>query len=115
MISINISVNNKALISKYIVEGHANYREYGEDIVCAAVSMLSQTTLLALNEVCKIDEEDLDFTIDDEIGYLEVNLPQNLDKDQAIKAETVLRTFEVGIKSIRETYPKYITLKYREV
>ena len=115
MISISILRNKKGLIHRYIVEGHADYREEGEDIVCAAVSVLAQTTLIALNEVCKIDEKDLDFNIDEDIGYLEVNLPRNLDRDKASRAEIVLRTFEIGIKSIIETYPKYITLKYREV
>lgn len=115
MISISISINSKGLISAYTVEGHANYGKYGEDIVCAAVSVLAQTTLIALNKVCKIREEKLDYTIEDKTGYLDLNLPKDLNSQQANKAETVLRTFEIGIQSIIETYPKYITLEYREV
>lgn len=113
MISISISINQKDRIQGYKLEGHANYAEEGEDIVCAAVSVLAQTALLSLNKVGKIEEEKLNYKIDEEIGYLEVILPSYLDRDRASKAETILRTFELGIKSIIESYPKYITLEYR--
>ena len=44
-----------------------------------------------------------------------MNLPMDLDKNILDKTQIVLKTFEVGVKSIIENYPRYVTLKYREV
>ena len=57
MIVVNISIDRFGFIRKYTVEGHANYGEYGEDIVCSAVSILAQTTLISMVEVCGINEK----------------------------------------------------------
>ena len=37
------------------MEGHANAAEYGKDIVCASISILAQTAVLALYELLDID------------------------------------------------------------
>lgn len=115
MIRIEISINSLGLIEKYIVKGHANYASYGEDIVCSAVSVLAQTTLIALNEVCDIDENEIEYMINEEIGYLGASLSNNISQEKMEKAQIVFKTFEVGVKSIIESYPKYVTLQYREV
>ena len=39
------------------VTGHADYSEYGSDIVCSAVSALTQTALLGLLNVAQLDIE----------------------------------------------------------
>ena len=39
----------------YKVEGHALYAEPGKDIVCASVSVLSQSVLLQLQNMADID------------------------------------------------------------
>ncbi|WP_077368066.1 ribosomal-processing cysteine protease Prp [Anaerosalibacter sp. Marseille-P3206] len=102
-------------IFKYTVEGHAGYSTSGNDIVCAAISMLVQTTLIALNEVSKIDENNIDYNIDEKKGILEVSIPRNLPEKQIYDANIILKTMEVGIKALIESYPKYITLRYGEV
>ena len=38
MISVKILRNSASRIVGFEVSGHANYAEYGQDIVCAAVS-----------------------------------------------------------------------------
>jgi len=93
------------------IKGHANYASYGEDIVCAAVSALSQTALMALVKVCGIAEDSLSYKIDEDSGFLEVYLPNNLKKDSLESSQIVLKTFEVGIRSIVDSYPTYVTLK----
>ncbi len=113
MVKVNIYIDNLSNITKFTVKGHANYDDYGKDIVCSAVSVLAQTTILSLNKVCMINEKDLDYTIDD--GYTEVNLPKNIDNIKLEKSQIVLKTFETGIRSIVESYPKHVTLKCREV
>lgn len=115
MIKVKIFKNDSEHILKYNVSGHSNYKDYGEDIVCSAVSILSYTALNALIELCGLNKDEIIYTIDDNSGYLDVNLPKIIDKRILEKTEIVLKTFELGIKSVIESYPKYVTLEYREV
>lgn len=106
---------DKDYILGFKIKGHTDYAAYGQDIVCAAISVLSQTSLMALVEVCGIDENKLDYKIEDETGFLEVNLPRNLNIVTIEKSQIVLRTFELGIKAIIESYPDNVTLINGEV
>ena len=115
LIKVNIFEDEKKHIISYNISGHAGYDIKGQDIVCAAVSVLAQTALISLVEVCGIKEKEIDYFIDDVKGLLDVNLPKTLDIDTRSKAEVVLRTLELGIKSIIENYPEYVTPKYGEV
>jgi hypothetical protein len=115
MIKVKIFKGKNGLIEGYYISGHAGYAIKGKDIICAAVSALAQTILISLVEVCSINEEEIDYFIDEEKGILSVNIPKTIDKDTRNKAEIVFKTLEVGIKSIIENYPEYVTLEYGEV
>jgi len=107
--------NNKGNTIGYTIEGHTGYDVAGSDILCSAISILGQTALIALDEVCDIDEEDIDYTIRDEEGYLSVTIPGDLSSEKQHCADIVLQTMIVGIKGLIENYPDYITLEYGEV
>lgn len=115
MIEVTIYKNNNGSIEGYNVTGHAEYDVYGKDIVCAAVSVLAQTILISLVEVCNVEEEKINYNIDDKKGIVNVKIPQDIALNIANDMEIVLKTFEVGIKSIVENYSEYVTLKYKEV
>ncbi len=115
MIVVEISIDRFGFMRGYTIKGHSDYAHYGEDIVCAGVSILAHTALNSMIEVCGIDEDEIDYSIDDEIGYLEMNLPNELDEIVLDRTQIVLKVFELGIMSIIENYPKYVTLKYGEV
>ena len=53
--------------------------------------------------------------IDNKTGFLDVNLPENIENDLLKNAQIVLNTLVVGINSVIESYPKYVTLQNREV
>ena len=113
MIRVTIFKDRLGHIKRYHISGHAGFDIKGKDIVCAAVSVLAQVALLSLVKVCEVPEEDLIYNIDDNEGIMDVVLPNNLEPDIRLKTETVLKTLELGINSIIESYPKYVTLKYR--
>lgn len=115
MILAKIFKNDLGHIMKYTVSGHANFKSHGDDIVCSAVSVLSYTALNALIEVCGLNENEILYTIEENSGYLEVILPKVIDKLILDKTQIVLKTLELGIKSVIESYPKYVTLEYGEV
>ena len=56
MIKIKVSKKSNE-ITKIVITGHANYAEYGKDIVCAAVSA---TVLTTLNGIIAIDNSILE-------------------------------------------------------
>lgn len=57
---ITIKVNKKNdIIESVTMNGHANYADYGKDIVCAAASSIITTTI---NGILKLDSEALEYT-----------------------------------------------------
>ncbi|QUH26073.1 ribosomal-processing cysteine protease Prp [Serpentinicella alkaliphila] len=110
MIKVQIKRSRNGEIQSFSINGHANADEYGKDIVCAAVSVLSQTTLLGLHDIAKIE---IDFKVQD--GNLECKLPVNLSNDKRQKANLLLETMIMGIKNIYESYSEYIAIHDKEV
>lgn len=113
MIKIKVFKDNSNLIKRYTILGHANYRPSGEDIVCSAVSILGYTVLRSLVEVCGIDEKEISYKVDEKTGYLDVTLPNVLSDSVLKDTQVLLNAFVVGVKSLIESYPKYVTLEYR--
>lgn len=111
MINILIQRDKKNRIKFFSVEGHAYAADPGHDLVCASVSVLSQTAILALNEVGKID---INFSIEDD-GYLSFSIPDDIDDIKREKADIILDTIMIGLKGIVEEYSQYITLHNEEV
>lgn len=110
MISISIYRNRKKGIEQFIVTGHAYAAEPGQDIVCAAVSVLTQTTVLGLHEVAQV-------AIEHEIksGYLKCRLPMNLTEKELYDIKLLMDTMLLGLKNIQESYPQYIEIHDKEV
>ena len=50
MIEINV-LRKEGELTGYEVKGHAEYADEGEDIVCAAISVLAQTGIFSLNSL----------------------------------------------------------------
>lgn len=115
MIVAKIYRDKNNYIKKYTIEGHADYDTYGKDIVCAAISVLSQTTLLSLVEVCGLEENTIKYSIDEKTGFLDVELPNNIEKIKLDKTQILLESLVVGINSVIESYPEYVALKNGEV
>lgn len=105
MIQANIYYQDSS-IRGYSVKGHAGYAESGEDIVCAAVSAITQTALLGLIEFL---ENEIQWKIDDQ-GYLECWLAQELEPAKQEKAQLILHTMELGLRNIQQGYEQYLTV-----
>ncbi|SHE39529.1 hypothetical protein SAMN02745164_00370 [Marinitoga hydrogenitolerans DSM 16785] len=74
------------------IKGHADFDQYGKDIVCSAVSVLTQF----VSEIIK-NENLGDFKTKD--GYLKINWSNNELSDKLIKY------LHDALKSIEESYP----------
>ena len=82
------------------VTGHANYGPMGRDIVCAAVSMLTQTLI---ESVQRLTED----KISDEIrpGRTVVNF-----RDPSESLKLLIDSFFVGILMLVEAYPQFVKI-----
>ncbi len=91
----------KELISKISISGHAFYADYGNDIVCSAISMISYTIgnkLLVENEEnTVIDIKEGSFTI-------EVKIIDDLN-------QILLSTLEMGLYMLQEQYGDNILIE----
>ena len=95
----------------YEVSGHAGYAEAGADIVCAAVSALTQSTLNGLKNVLKAP---VMFEQDDEGAFLEANLTPEATEDQVERAQLLLVTLLEGLRAIQREYPRNLRIILRE-
>ena len=63
MIKVNI-IKKDNDIEKIIMTGHAEYADYGKDIVCSAASSIAITTV---NAILKINDKAISFSNDDDL------------------------------------------------
>lgn len=91
-------------------DGHTNYGERGEDIVCAALSSVVQTALLGLLVVAAVN---VDIKRDDNKGYLKFTLPENLTEDEQNKCEIILQTMICGISDLHIGFSDFIELEVK--
>ncbi|MEW9123744.1 MAG: ribosomal-processing cysteine protease Prp [Thermotaleaceae bacterium] len=110
MIVVNILRDNNKHICQYSIKGHANFAEHGEDIVCASISILAQTAILALHEIAKID---VIYEISN--GWLFCKLPDGLSSKEREQANIILDTLYIGVKGTQGMYESYIELHDEEV
>lgn len=94
----------------FSVTGHSNFRPKGPDIVCSAVSALSQTAVGALIEVAGATPH---WSMAD--GLLECRLPSDLDGKVLEDGQLVLATIILGIDNIAQQYPRHVSVSYEEV
>ena len=109
MTEINIYRKGKDIV-KYLVDGHTDYKDQGEDILCAAVSALSMNALNGLTDVIGIQ---VGYEVRD--GYLECILPEELSEEERKSANVLLEALVLSFENLEEQYGKYITIRKLEV
>lgn len=87
------------------VSGHAGYAPAGEDIVCAAASVLITTCANALETVAGICPE-----VSQKPAMIQVSLPGGLSPASEHDAQIILRTAEQGFLDIAAQYPSYLQI-----
>ena len=91
------------------LSGHAGYSEYGQDIVCAAVSALA---LNMANSVEAFTEDPFSGEVEEENGNFTFCFTGSVSRESRILMDSLI----MGLKNIRESYGnEYISIHYREV
>ena len=102
MIKIKIK-KNKDIIEEVLITGHANYADYGKDIVCAAVSSIAITTC---NAIISLEDSIL---VKEESGKLNIKILNDTDINQKL-----LDNMIVMFKELQSQYPKNIEIRNEE-
>lgn len=86
---LSFSINNHALIGREaILAGDAF------DMVCNSVSVLSQSVIIGLDEVLKLN---VNYEMSD--GYLALDL-NGFTQEEIVKSQVLLKTFEKSLESV---------------
>ena len=95
----------------YSADGHSGYAEEGADIVCAAISALTQSTLNGLKNVLKAP---VMFDQDDGGAFMEAMLTPEATEAQIQQAQLLLVTLLEGLQAIQREYPRNLRIIFRE-
>ena len=101
------------LIIGFTVSGHSGYAEEGSDIVCSAISSLSQMVCVGLENVLNLNPA---IKIDDNNAYLSCKLPESLAEKDLEKAQILFDTFEKSVELLLcgdKKLKKYINLEVK--
>ena len=89
------------------MQWNAGFAEYGEDIVCAAVSVLS---INLINSLDKFTDDKFDVEQDEDLGLIRLRF----DNDPSHDADLLVKSFELGVDSIFRQYgKKFLNIKFR--
>lgn len=105
MIKINLHYNNQGDLWRFVLDGHAGYADHGQDIVCAAVSMIVINTI---NSIDSFTDEPLLLDQDDTGGYIDCAFSHIKVNKGSKEATLLLKSMVLGLKSIKEQYGEYI-------
>ena len=107
MIQISITRHNSEY-SQIKAFGHAEYNDYGKDIVCAAVSVLIINTANSLEKFTN----DLITAETHEDGTTEILVKEHPSKEAILLIDSLI----LGLDGIRNQYgKKYLSVDYKEV
>jgi len=106
MITVEVFRGADGRIRGFRAQGHAGYGEYGNDIVCAAVSAITQAAVLGL-----LRHLELPVRLKQADGYLECLLSDD-ERSQGQAAQSVLATMVLGLQEVQRQYPERVRVRY---
>lgn len=109
MIQATIYRTQSGQIQSFVISGHANFANKGEDIVCAGVSAVSFgaiNSLIALTGVNPKIEQG-------ENGFLRCVIPENLQKETQEKVQLLLEGMVVSLQTIERDYGEYVKITFK--
>ena len=93
---IKISIKDDEII----ISGHANYDDYGKDIVCASISTIAITTI---NAIIEFDKDSIN--VEEKNGYLKINILKHTKE-----VDTLISNMNKLFNELELKYPKNIKI-----
>ena len=110
MTTITVYKRQNGAIAGFEASGHAgSAQSRRNDLVCCAVSVLTQTCVNALEAVAGITPG-----VELRDGYLRCTLPEGTQGEALVSAQIIFRTVLQGLTDIEKTNPKAIRVQQEE-
>lgn len=106
MIKAVFERNRSGRILSYKITGHADFSEYGSDIVCAAVSAVAISTVNGIDALAKVRPQIV--ANENDGGYLQVTMPEDMSQKESDISQILLENLLLSIQSIQAQYQDYI-------
>ena len=91
------------------ITGHAGYAEYGQDVICAAVSVLA---LNMANSVERFTNDHFEGSVTEDGGMFSFFFPDSMSSE----SQLLMKSLILGLESILDEYgAEYINFRFREV
>ena len=109
MTTITIYKSDQGSYKGFTCKGHAGFADSGNDIVCAAISMLVTNTINSIEELL---HEEVQVKDDEITGYIDCRFPNDVSEH----AELLIDSMILGLDTIVKEYgKKYLRLRFKEV
>ncbi|MFK4566433.1 ribosomal-processing cysteine protease Prp [Enterococcus sp. UD-01] len=109
MIKSSFKRNDAGQILSFEVSGHAEAGPYGSDLVCAAVSALTISTVNGINALAGF--EPIVETNEAEGGYLYVEMIEHTNQEQTNIAQILLENLLLGLQAVEQEHNEFIQVK----
>lgn len=106
MIKVNIFKKSNQ-ITKVTIQGHADFQEYGKDLICAGVSAVATGICNTIAKKGYLDKKMCSIQLKNGNIVIEV-----LESDETI--QVILETLDISLQSFEEDYHQFIKITYRE-
>ena len=112
MTDITIQKNSRGWYKGFKCDGHAGFAEYFQDIVCAALSVL---TINTINSIEAFAGDLIDVSSDEDKGIITCSF-RNRTGNISDEATLLMKSYELGVNGIYEQYGKeFLNIKFEEV
>ncbi|NLL56774.1 MAG: ribosomal-processing cysteine protease Prp [Clostridiales bacterium] len=103
-----VVTNGTQGIEEVEIKGHSGYAENGKDIVCSAVSAITQTALMGL---INVSSQKVNYEKSDKEGYLRFSVPKHRDETEKIKQQAILETMIIGLRDIQKGFSAFVKVE----
>lgn len=107
MIKVSLFCKDNGTLVGFEIKGHAEHGEFGQDIVCSAVSSAAYMTANTITDVFNIDAA---VSVSD-CGYMYLKISEH----DAVCCKDILLGFKIHMLNMEEQYPEDIFVNYLEV
>ncbi len=104
MIHLSVHDNEDTFIS-FTVEGHSTLGKKGNNMLCAGVSTLTQSILLGMKSVLK-----LQLKVRKEEGFIECVFPKSLSQSALEGVNLLMMTMITGFQDLKGQFPEEINI-----
>ncbi|MDO5374586.1 ribosomal-processing cysteine protease Prp [Staphylococcus rostri] len=106
MINVDITLNEEGRVTDVVMDGHADFAEHGQDIVCAGASAV---VFGSVNAIMGLTAERPDIDYSDDGGYFHV---RSVDTNNE-QAQLILQAMLISLQTIEDEYSDFIKLNLK--